>query len=482
MATDPKTLETALIEMISGLTPETKKILIDDKKEVFKSIIKNIATEKASFDSLNPSLKNIFRAFKLSPIEQTCAVIIAQDPYPGKGDADGLAFSGGRGTIPASLLNIFKCLVNKKLLSKIPKTGKLDKIASQGVLLLNVALTTKQGASKQHLTLWEPYTDYLIRTISSINSKIVWVLLGKEAQAKATLLHPQSHRLIWGHPSPINAINSDASNPKAFINCDCFNSLNLFAKKIDWEVLNDEVETPDQTKQRIIPNKSYRFKSDEMKAKILTDEVFIFTDGASYMNGKPDCLSSYAFLIITRSGDMIAEGSGIVNGNAQSNNRGEISGILHGLELYCEMLSSAQPHPTQPHPTQPHPVQSTQTQEKHHPTQEKQRPMFNVKPFIITDSQYCTMTINEYFDTWLANDMLSARKNIDLFEPVYTMSHGFFTIKQEKIKLFDKAEYIHMNSHQTKPDAPETSFEYFKWKYNDHVDKLCTEVLAEFRK
>jgi len=43
--------------------------------------------------SINPSKENVFKVFKLCPIESIKVVFLGQDPYPGKGVADGLAFS-----------------------------------------------------------------------------------------------------------------------------------------------------------------------------------------------------------------------------------------------------------------------------------------------------------------------------------------------------------------------------------------------------
>ena len=64
-------------------------------------------------------------------------MIIGQDPYHGKGQANGLAFSVDKDiTIPPSLKNIFK-EIKSDLKQQPPENGDLAFWANQGVLLLN---------------------------------------------------------------------------------------------------------------------------------------------------------------------------------------------------------------------------------------------------------------------------------------------------------------------------------------------------------
>jgi len=55
-----------------------------------------------------PEKKNIFSSFRSCPLKSLKVVIIGQDPYHGKGQANGLAFSVCNNQIlPPSLKNIF---------------------------------------------------------------------------------------------------------------------------------------------------------------------------------------------------------------------------------------------------------------------------------------------------------------------------------------------------------------------------------------
>ncbi|RYF67907.1 MAG: uracil-DNA glycosylase, partial [Comamonadaceae bacterium] len=80
------------------------------------------------------------RALELTPPESVRVVILGQDPYHGRGQAEGLAFSVAPGVpLPPSLRNIFKEL-ERDLGTPPPRFpepgGSLAKWARQGVLLL----------------------------------------------------------------------------------------------------------------------------------------------------------------------------------------------------------------------------------------------------------------------------------------------------------------------------------------------------------
>jgi uracil-DNA glycosylase len=156
---------------------------------------------------LSPLTNNIFNAFSFFNVEDLKVVILAQDPYPGEGDANGLAFSVDPGKkLPASLRNIYKEIVSEGLLKEIPKNGDLEIWAEQGVLLLNCALTLENGTSNSHKDIWKDYTDELIKWISDKTDNTIFLLFGGFAKKKAKLLDATKHNLIYcAHPSPLSA-------------------------------------------------------------------------------------------------------------------------------------------------------------------------------------------------------------------------------------------------------------------------------------
>lgn len=156
---------------------------------------------------LCPEADKIFRAFRLCPFSETRVVILGQDPYPGQGMADGLAFSVPPSfPIPASLRHIFLELC-EDLQLPYPLHGNLDTWARQGVLLLNTSLTVECGAPNSHRKIgWQCFTDALITWLSNHKERLFFLLWGKEAQRKLPLVDQQRHGVhVSAHPSPLSA-------------------------------------------------------------------------------------------------------------------------------------------------------------------------------------------------------------------------------------------------------------------------------------
>jgi uracil-DNA glycosylase len=164
------------------------------------------------------------RALALTPPEEVRVVILGQDPYHGRGQAEGLAFSVSPGVpIPPSLRNIFKEI--QRDLGTPPPTfpvpgGSLTAWASSGVLLLNTCLTVEQGAPASHAGRgWELLTNAVISHISSLPKPVLFMLWGAHAQSKRGLIDEARHTvLVANHPSPLSALRP----PMPFIGCGHF--------------------------------------------------------------------------------------------------------------------------------------------------------------------------------------------------------------------------------------------------------------------
>jgi uracil-DNA glycosylase len=164
------------------------------------------------------------RALELTPPEQVRVVILGQDPYHGRGQAEGLAFSVAPGVaLPPSLRNIFKEL--QRDLGTPPPAfpvpgGSLVRWATHGVLLLNTCLTVEEGLPASHAGRgWELLTDSVIRQVSAGEHAVVFMLWGAHAQSKRTLIDASRHQvLLANHPSPLSALRP----PLPFIGCGHF--------------------------------------------------------------------------------------------------------------------------------------------------------------------------------------------------------------------------------------------------------------------
>ena len=106
---------------------------------------------------VRPQRHDVFRAFHLTPLEDVRVVILGQDPYPSPDEAHGLAFSVPDPLpAPRSLKTVYRNLENDpRVHFTRPDSGDLTPWASNGVLLLNTALTVAQGDPGSHARRWE---------------------------------------------------------------------------------------------------------------------------------------------------------------------------------------------------------------------------------------------------------------------------------------------------------------------------------------
>lgn len=205
-----------------------KKVLAEEfGTEYMKELKKKLAEEMKAGIVIYPPAKQIFNAFNLTPFNKVKVVILGQDPYHGKGQAHGLSFSVPSGIKPPpSLINIFK-EIESDLNIKISKTnGNLENWAKQGVLLLNVILTVRANSPASHRDFgWEKLTNATIKTLSDKKEHIVFILWGKFAQEKESLIDIRKHFVLKApHPSPYSA-NS------GFFGCNHFSKTNEYLIK-----------------------------------------------------------------------------------------------------------------------------------------------------------------------------------------------------------------------------------------------------------
>ena len=214
-------------EWLSLLKPEFESSYMADLKVFLKA-------EKTAGKAIYPPGREFFAALDATPPSRVRVVLIGQDPYHGAHQAHGLSFSVRRGqAIPPSLRNIFAEL--QADLSIAPPThGELIGWAEQGVLLLNSVLSVEHGSPGSHQGRgWEAFTDKVISVINSGDRPVVFLLWGKQAQAKGAVIDRQKHCVLSApHPSPLSA-------HRGFFGCKHFSQANQFllskgCQPIDW--------------------------------------------------------------------------------------------------------------------------------------------------------------------------------------------------------------------------------------------------------
>ncbi len=195
-------------------------------KPYFQNVANSVKSDIKSGKHIYPPGKFIFNAFNLTPFSQVKCVILGQDPYHGKGQANGLCFSVNDGIrFPPSLKNIFK-EIESDLGIPIPSSGNLSPWAKQGVLLLNAMLTVVAHQPASHSKIgWEHFTDAVIQKISEKKEGVVFLLWGNFARNKKDLIDLNKHYVLESpHPSPFSA-------NRGFFGCQHFSKTNKILEK-----------------------------------------------------------------------------------------------------------------------------------------------------------------------------------------------------------------------------------------------------------
>lgn len=186
-----------------------KELLKEEfEKPYFRELAEFVKSEYKTA-TVYPPPRFIFNAFDACPVDKVKVVILGQDPYHGRGQANGLSFSVNDGVaLPPSLLNIYK-EIEADLGKKIPASGNLERWAKQGVLMLNATLTVQAGKPLSHQNKgWEQFTDAVIKVLADKKEHLVFILWGAYAQRKGAVIDTSKHLVIKSaHPSPFSAAN-----------------------------------------------------------------------------------------------------------------------------------------------------------------------------------------------------------------------------------------------------------------------------------
>ena len=213
-------------------------------EEVFKTIkSKDYAKRLSEFldkeyanHRIYPERKNMFNAFKYTPLEEVKVVIFGQDPYHEEGQAMGLAFSVPDNIkTPPSLLNIYKEIELEYNTVIYNKGGNLTYLAKQGVLLLNTILTVREHLPMSHnISEYNLFMQDIIEVLNNLDQPIVFLLWGGPAKKLAVHLTNKNHLILTAtHPSPLGA------NHGGWFNSNIFRKTNEFlvkngVKPINW--------------------------------------------------------------------------------------------------------------------------------------------------------------------------------------------------------------------------------------------------------
>ena len=213
----------------------SKYLSVEKDKEYFRNLYTFLNNRNAI--DIYPPRDSWFKAFEYSSFASSRVIILGQDPYHGKGQAEGLSFSVPKGiTTPPSLRNIYKELNSDEVDFSEPEHGNLVSWAQQGVLLLNSVLTVEKNSPAAHANHgWEIFTDEVIRILNDNKQHLVFILWGAYANKKSELIDSDRHLILSSaHPSPFSA-------HKGFFGCKHFSQANKYLlstkqQPISWSI------------------------------------------------------------------------------------------------------------------------------------------------------------------------------------------------------------------------------------------------------
>jgi uracil-DNA glycosylase len=205
-------MEFCIIDEIISIQNDWSDILLQVAEPYTNLIEQQLQDDEEKEHMIFPSKGLIFNAFKQCPINNVKVVIIGQDCYYSRARnkeilANGLCFSVDSkcNKCPPSLRTIFDELKHEYGGDRRTNTDLSD-WARQGVLLLNCALTVREGKAGSHMKIWRGFTEEIIKYIAKNHKYIVYILWGEFAKAYSKYIDKNDNLILeCRHPSGLAA-------------------------------------------------------------------------------------------------------------------------------------------------------------------------------------------------------------------------------------------------------------------------------------
>lgn len=187
--------------------------------------------------TLCPSIKDVFKAFKLCPYNKCRVIFIGQDPYPQKDVAQGVLFGNVSDTPENKLSPSLQVIKESVINFEIPHNlitfdPTLESWAKQGILMINSALTTEIGKIGVHMMKWRPFMIAFLKQMSVLNPGIIYVLFGSKAQILEPYINKNNYVLKIEHPAYFARMKKKMpSDIWKFINRLLYD---LYGERIEW--------------------------------------------------------------------------------------------------------------------------------------------------------------------------------------------------------------------------------------------------------
>ena len=209
---------------VRGLKPATWEAMIDRAEPSIALACRVVDHHRAGHV---PHADVVFAALDATPLSSVRVILAALDPYPR--DSNGVAFSCDV-RVPDTLRSIYKELERSVPGFITPSHGDLSYWSSQGVLLLNVQLTTAPGVTDAHPGVWIGVIKHIVDASSSGNPNVVYAAVGVQAHRDLAKVLPPGTNILK-IPDPLGR--------GGFMGCDCFLKINAALQNsgqvpIDW--------------------------------------------------------------------------------------------------------------------------------------------------------------------------------------------------------------------------------------------------------
>lgn len=159
-------------------------------KDNFKETITTLVNNLEKGVPFRPALKQIFQPFEVCDKKNMEVVFLNDKPFIGDGEADGLCFSGtGKEESTQAFMKA---------------TGNFDsrfqRLASQGVLMLNAGLTRGGDGLTSHGPLWKDFIEDLFIYLDVKYKGLIFVFFGKSTEHFAKFLGPDQYKFFIPTP------------------------------------------------------------------------------------------------------------------------------------------------------------------------------------------------------------------------------------------------------------------------------------------
>lgn len=214
-----------------------------------------------------PKLRDVFKAFQCCDYNSLRVVIIGKEPYNsmdyGVSKATGIAFANSKETPKWNYSPYLEKLRASVIDYSVPHDHiifdpSLKKWEEQGVLLLNMALTTIENMESCHTELWRPFMSSLLKRLSINKTGIVYVLLGSDV-----------YLALKDYISPVSNYILPVFNPSFFLPPSLWKTINQLLINqngygIDWYEEYSEQENQERHSEGVQGSDLQEYPGGEM--------------------------------------------------------------------------------------------------------------------------------------------------------------------------------------------------------------------------